>query len=68
MIAQVAHKPAILIRAVTHAAAQLRAGLLQSIPVDGLRCTLSTATDHSTMARPQKNTLASALCSPSMPK
>src|SRR3546814_3470388 len=32
----------------------------QSIPVDGLRCTLSIRTDHSTIGTPQASTLAIA--------
>jgi hypothetical protein len=56
---QVSHRPVSL---VTEPSSVSRHGRfrLQSMPVDGLRCTLSTASDQTTIGKAQARTLTSA--------
>src|SRR4028119_461323 len=45
-----------------------RGGLSQSMPVVGLRCTLSTSSDHNTIGTEQDRIATKAASGPTMPK
>ena len=59
MIPQVAHSPASLVIEMSSTSLTGR-GLLQSMPVEARRCTLSTKIDQSTIGPPENSTVASA--------